>query len=169
MAEDKSEPGDRIAKVIARAGICSRRDAEKLIAEGRVMLDGEIVTTPAVRVGIDQIVSVDGKAIDRGAGRDVLGHPFHPVAWLATHLAAQGTALRAGDIVMTGSVVTTKFPDQASTYVFDVTGLGAVELTIDARPDLATGEVQQLAVELSKQPFRSEIGQMYTGVSDKKP
>lgn len=63
MSEDKSEPGDRIAKVIARAGICSRRDAEKLIAEGRVALDGETVTTPALRVGADQIVSVDGKPL----------------------------------------------------------------------------------------------------------
>ena len=55
--------GERIAKVIARAGICSRRDAEKLIAEGRVMLDGEPVTTPAVKVGIANIVLVDGKPI----------------------------------------------------------------------------------------------------------
>jgi 2-keto-4-pentenoate hydratase len=81
---------------------------------------------------VEGVVSVDGKAVDRGAGRDVLGHPFHPVAWLATHLAVQGAALRAGDIVMTGSVVTTKFPDRPSAYRFDVTGLGAVELAIES-------------------------------------
>jgi len=55
--------GDRIAKVIARAGICSRRDAEKLIAEGRVTLDGEKITTPAIKVGPDQVVAVDGKPL----------------------------------------------------------------------------------------------------------
>jgi len=55
--------GDRIAKVIARAGVCSRRDAEKLIAEGRVALDGETVKTPAIRVGENQVVSVDGKPL----------------------------------------------------------------------------------------------------------
>jgi len=55
--------GDRIAKVIARAGICSRRDAEKLIAEGRVALDGETVKTPATKVGENQVVSVDGKPL----------------------------------------------------------------------------------------------------------
>lgn len=55
--------GDRIAKVIARAGICSRRDAEKMIAEGRVSLDGETVTTPATKVGANQVVSVDGKPL----------------------------------------------------------------------------------------------------------
>jgi len=63
LTEDKSESGDRIAKVIARAGICSRRDAEKLIADGRVMLDGEVIKTPAIRVREDQVVSVDGKPL----------------------------------------------------------------------------------------------------------
>jgi 2-keto-4-pentenoate hydratase len=93
---------------------------------------GAFVHTWPDLTAVEGVVSVDGKAVDRGAGRDVLGHPFHPVAWLATHLAAQGTGLHAGDIVMTGSVVTTKFPDRASTYRFDVTGLGAVELTIES-------------------------------------
>ena len=62
---------------------------------------------------------------------DVLGHPFHSVAWLATHLAAQGSRLRAGDIVMTGSVVTTKFPDRSTRYHYELTGRGAVELSIN--------------------------------------
>ncbi|HEY4123554.1 MAG TPA: pseudouridine synthase [Rhizomicrobium sp.] len=64
MAEtdDKTE-GNRIAKVIARAGICSRRDAEKLIAAGRVTLDGKAVTTPAIKVGEHQVVCVDGKPL----------------------------------------------------------------------------------------------------------
>jgi 23S rRNA pseudouridine2605 synthase len=60
---DKAPSGDRIAKVIARAGVCSRRDAEKLIAAGRVSLDGQTVTTPGVRVGEHQVVSVDGKPL----------------------------------------------------------------------------------------------------------
>jgi 23S rRNA pseudouridine2605 synthase len=55
--------GERIAKVIARAGVCSRRDAEKLIAEGRVMLDGEAVTTPAIKVTPDNVILVDGKPL----------------------------------------------------------------------------------------------------------
>jgi 23S rRNA pseudouridine2605 synthase len=56
--------GDRIAKVIARAGVCSRRDAEKLIAEGRVSLDGETVATQGVRVGAHQVIAIDGKPLD---------------------------------------------------------------------------------------------------------
>ena len=41
-------PGERIAKTIARSGLCSRRDAERLIAEGRVILNGQRLTSPAV-------------------------------------------------------------------------------------------------------------------------
>lgn len=51
---------ERIAKVIARAGICSRREAEKLITEGRVTLNGRVLDTPALTVGPDDIVTVDG-------------------------------------------------------------------------------------------------------------
>jgi 2-keto-4-pentenoate hydratase len=79
---------------------------------------------------IEGIVSLNGSVVDRGFGRDVLGHPFHSVAWLATHLADAGGGLRAGDIVMTGSLVTTKFPTESSHYRFDVGGLGPVELSV---------------------------------------
>jgi 23S rRNA pseudouridine2605 synthase len=65
VADTQTSDGNRIAKVIARAGICSRRDAEKLIAAGRVSLDGETVTTPAVRVGEHQVVAIDGKPLDK--------------------------------------------------------------------------------------------------------
>jgi 23S rRNA pseudouridine2605 synthase len=63
LSDGENTTGDRIAKVIARAGVCSRRDAEKLIAEGRVSLDGEKVTTPAIRVGGHQVVSIDDKPL----------------------------------------------------------------------------------------------------------
>ena len=79
---------------------------------------------------IEGVVSVHGEIVDRGFGRDVLGHPFHSVAWLATQLATAGTALRAADIVMTGNLVTTKFPDRSAAYRFDLAGLGAVDLSI---------------------------------------
>lgn len=55
--------GNRIAKVIARAGICSRRDAERLIAEGRVKLNGVVVTSPAVNVNASDVVQVNEKAL----------------------------------------------------------------------------------------------------------
>lgn len=59
----KSEPapaGERIAKVMARAGLCSRRDAETWIAAGRVGVNGRIITSPALNIGRDDRVTVDG-------------------------------------------------------------------------------------------------------------
>jgi 23S rRNA pseudouridine2605 synthase len=55
--------GERIAKFLARAGVCSRRDAERLIAEGRVRLNGRVLDTPAVKVTDRDRVEVDGKAV----------------------------------------------------------------------------------------------------------
>lgn len=57
---DRNKKSERIAKVIARAGVCSRRDAEKLIAEGRVGLNGKPVNTPAIAIPPDALVTIDG-------------------------------------------------------------------------------------------------------------
>ena len=108
-------------------------DALSLIADNSwnagVVL-GEFVHAWPDLAAVEGVVSADGTPLDRGSGGDVLGHPFQPVAWLAGHLAAQGGGLRAGDIVMTGSIVTTKFPDRPASYRFDVQGLGSVVLTV---------------------------------------
>lgn len=61
-AEDRPE-GDRIAKMLARAGVASRREIERMIAEGRVVLDGKPVTTPATFLTSLKGVSVDGKPV----------------------------------------------------------------------------------------------------------
>lgn len=57
--QEPSLKGDRIAKVIARAGLCSRREAEAWIGEGRVKLNGRVLTTPAMTVGPRDKVEVD--------------------------------------------------------------------------------------------------------------
>lgn len=62
---DNSERGDRIAKVLARLGVASRRDAEKLIAERRVVLNGETVLTPATFVKEGDRLEVDGEKLGR--------------------------------------------------------------------------------------------------------
>jgi 23S rRNA pseudouridine2605 synthase len=54
---------ERIAKRLARAGLCSRRDAERWIAQGRVSVDGAVLTGPAITVTADQDIRVDGKPI----------------------------------------------------------------------------------------------------------
>ncbi len=57
---DDGSKGERIAKRMARAGVCSRRDAEKLIAEGRVKLNGKVLETPATIVTEFDKIEVDG-------------------------------------------------------------------------------------------------------------
>jgi 2-keto-4-pentenoate hydratase len=83
-------------------------------------------------VNITGVVRLDGVEVDRGMGRDVLGHPFEPLTWLANHLARTGDALHAGDIVLTGSLVTTRFPTKTEAYAFELAGLGTVEVTVTA-------------------------------------
>ena len=55
--------GERIAKVLARAGVCSRRDAERMITEGRVAVDGSVLTSPAINVTRKNVITVDGRRI----------------------------------------------------------------------------------------------------------
>jgi 23S rRNA pseudouridine2605 synthase len=54
---------ERVAKRIARSGLCSRRDAERLIAAGRVAVDGEVLTSPALSVTEVNLVTVDGELL----------------------------------------------------------------------------------------------------------
>lgn len=61
--KDADQKGERIAKRMARAGLCSRRDAEKLIAEGRVSLNGKTVASPALNVTEKDMITVDGQHI----------------------------------------------------------------------------------------------------------
>ncbi|MFC3615431.1 pseudouridine synthase [Lutimaribacter marinistellae] len=56
-------PGDRIAKVLARAGIASRRDAERMIAAGRVAVNGKVIESPALNVTASDKIVVDGKPL----------------------------------------------------------------------------------------------------------
>jgi 23S rRNA pseudouridine2605 synthase len=64
MPADPNHKGTRIAKYIAAAGICSRREAEARITAGRVMLNGQKVTTPATFVTEDDVVMVDNQLAD---------------------------------------------------------------------------------------------------------
>lgn len=73
---------ERIAKKIARAGICSRRDAEKWIMAGRVSVNGKTLETPAFTVGEDDVVAVDGKALPQAANTRLF--LYHKPAGLVT-------------------------------------------------------------------------------------
>ena len=74
---------------------------------------------------------INGKVIGEGDGRDVLGHPLDALAWLASTLATQGKTLSQGMVVMTGSVVATKFVSQGDRVQLMMEGLGKVELGVE--------------------------------------
>jgi 23S rRNA pseudouridine2605 synthase len=63
MDETGTRTGERIARRIARAGVCSRRDAEKLIESGRVAVNGTRISSPALNVSPEDAVTIDGTAL----------------------------------------------------------------------------------------------------------
>jgi len=63
MASNQNTQGERIAKVMARAGLCSRREAEGWITAGRVSVNGAKITSPALNVAPSDTVVVDGRPL----------------------------------------------------------------------------------------------------------
>ena len=88
MSEAAPAP-ERIAKVLARAGLCSRRDAERWIAAGRVSVDGLVLTTPAVTVTAANDVRVDGAPLPT-PDRPRLWRYHKPVGLVTTHHDEKG-------------------------------------------------------------------------------
>jgi len=86
-----SEPEDRerIAKRIARAGIASRREAERLIAFARVSVNGEVITTPATLVGASDVILIDGKPLPKATAA-ALWLCHKPRGLVTTHKDPEG-------------------------------------------------------------------------------
>lgn len=91
MATKQKEAGgaERIAKAIARAGLCSRREAERWIADGRIAVNGATLDTPACVVGPGDTVTVDGKPLpEKADARLWLYHK--PKGLVTTHRDPEG-------------------------------------------------------------------------------
>jgi 23S rRNA pseudouridine2605 synthase len=86
---EAGEHKERIAKLLARAGVCSRRDAERWIAEGRVSVDGQVLTTPAVTVTVANEIRVDGKPLP-APERPRLWRYHKPAGLVTTHRDEKG-------------------------------------------------------------------------------
>jgi 23S rRNA pseudouridine2605 synthase len=86
---EKSVKAERIAKVIARAGLCSRREAERWISEGRVMLDGKVLDSPAITVTHNNKIVVDGELLP-GPEKLKVWRYHKPVGLLTTHKDPEG-------------------------------------------------------------------------------
>jgi len=115
--------GERVAKVLARAGVASRREIERLIEGRRVALNGRVLTTPAVKVGPGDILTVDGAVV--GAAEPARLFRYHkPVGLVTTHSDPKGRptvfqALPAG------------LPRLISVGRLDITSEGLLLLTND--------------------------------------
>ena len=81
--------GERIAKFLSRAGVASRRDAERMLTERRVRLNGTVVDHPATFVADTDIVQVDGSVLDR-PGRARLWRYHKPDGLVTTHKDPEG-------------------------------------------------------------------------------
>lgn len=88
-AGEEAGRGERIAKYLARAGVASRRDIERMIGEGRVVLNNAKVTHPAVFVADGDILQVDGKVVD-APERTRLWRYHKPDGLVTTHRDPQG-------------------------------------------------------------------------------
>jgi len=84
-----ADGGDRVAKALARAGVASRREVERLIEAGRVALNGAILTTPAVKVGPGDILTVDGAVVGEAEPARLFLH-HKPVGLVTTHRDPKG-------------------------------------------------------------------------------
>jgi 2-keto-4-pentenoate hydratase len=112
-----------------------RLDAAAIVA-GNVWNAGAVLGEPVADwrdrdlARTEARLSVNGRPIGTGNGGDVMGHPLNALAWLADKLAAAGTPLRRGMIVMTGSMVPIQYPTAGDHISIEVSGLGSAEIVV---------------------------------------
>ena len=87
--KERSVSPERVAKVIARAGICSRREAERRIAEGRVKIDGKVLSSPAVNVSPTNKILIDDNPLPPPAPYRLWRY-YKPLGLLTTAKDPQG-------------------------------------------------------------------------------
>jgi 23S rRNA pseudouridine2605 synthase len=81
---DDPSTGERVAKALARAGVASRREVERLIEAGRVAINGKVLTTPAVKIAPGDFLTVDGKLVAEREPTRVFRY-HKPTGLMTTH------------------------------------------------------------------------------------
>ena len=161
MSED-AEKGERIAKRLARAGLCSRRDAERWIADGRVAVDGKVLTTPAVVVTEASLIMVDGKPLPE-ADRTRLWRYHKPPGLVTSHKDPQGR-----------TTVFERLPDEMPRVIsvgrLDLNSEGLLLLTNDGalarRLELpATGWLRRYRVRIHGRPEPAALVALEKGIT----
>ena len=79
------------------------------------------------------VMTINGVEVGAGTSADVMGHPFEALTWLANHAAATGPPLRAGDVVLTGSIVETRWVEPGDVVRVAIEDLGEASVTFEPR------------------------------------
>jgi 2-keto-4-pentenoate hydratase len=77
------------------------------------------------------VATINGRVVGEGMGAAAMGHPLEAVTWIANHLAAHRRGLVFRDVVITGSIITTKSVRAGDLVRFSIAELGEVELRVD--------------------------------------
>jgi 23S rRNA pseudouridine2605 synthase len=160
--ESDAKVGERIAKYLARSGIASRRDAEKLVAQGIVTADGKLVETPAFKVLPGMDVRVDGTRV--GAKEPPRLWRFHkPEGLVTTHKDPQGRRT-------VFDAVADRLPRVISVGRLDLTTEGLLLLTNDGalarRLEFpATGWILRYRVRAYGRPDPKALTELEKGLS----
>src|SRR5689334_25321032 len=158
-ADERSE---RIAKVLARAGVCSRRDAERWIADGRVSVDGEALTTPAVTVTDASDIRVDGKPLPEPE-RPRLWRYHKPAGLVTSHRDEKGRPTVFGALPQ-------ELPRLISIGRLDLSSEGLLLLTNDGalarRLELpSTGWIRRYKVRVHGEVEAARLASLASGVA----
>jgi len=118
-----------------RAADYSDLDAISILTDrcwcGGVVLGPPVENWQLIDLGnLDGTVTWNNELFDSGNTGNALGNPLNGLAWIANHLASRGGRLLAGDIVMTGSALKTRFPIAGDCCTYEVEQLGKVSLRV---------------------------------------
>jgi 23S rRNA pseudouridine2605 synthase len=159
---NEAERGDRIAKWLARAGVVSRRDAERLVAEGKVTLNNAAVTHPATFVTPGDLVQVNGRLVDP-PDRTRMWRYHKPDGLVTTHHDPQGRPTVFDKL-------REQLPRVISVGRLDLTSEGLLLLTNDGelarRLELpATGWIRRYRVRVHGTPDPRALAALGKGVT----
>ncbi len=159
---DTPPSGDRIAKVLSRAGVASRREAERMIEAGRVAVNGKRIDSPALNVTTTDKITVDGKPV---------GEPDPPRIWLYHKPAGLVTTERdEKDRPTVFASLPDTMPRVMSVGRLDLNSEGLLLLTNDGgvkrRLELpSTGWLRRYRVRINGSVSEAKLDQLRAGIA----
>jgi 23S rRNA pseudouridine2605 synthase len=152
---------ERIARALSRAGLASRRDAERMVAEGRVAVNGRVIDTPATRVTAADRITVDG--IPLAAAEPPRLWRFHKPAGIVTTARDEKGRPTVFDILPAGlpRVMTVGRLDLTSEGLLLLTNDGALKRRLELP---ATGWTRRYRVRVNGRPDDAQLAPLRAGL-----